>query len=114
MREACGEESATRSDEVIARQIADAWLTLFARRLPSGEWACVHQFIFTFGLLVGVTTTTYRTRFCYEHMSDAIVALATWDGHGDPPGPWIKEKGEIERSNPLRFKGIDIVTESRS
>lgn len=63
-------------------------------------------------MLVGVEPNTYRTRFCYEQLSDAIGALATWDGHGDPPGPWIKEKGRgVERSNPLSFKGIEIVEE---
>jgi hypothetical protein len=81
------------------------------RLLPSGEWACLHQFVFTVGLLVGVDEQTYRTRFCYESIGDACAALMSWDGSGDPPGQWIKEKGRFERSNPLRFKGIDIVQE---
>jgi hypothetical protein len=94
--------------------LSEQWLTSFVRQLPSDEWACVTQFLFTFGLLVGVTPDTYRTRFCYERMTDAIAALLTWDGSGDPPGPWIKEKGRgVERSNPLSLAGIPIVTETQ-
>jgi len=84
---------------------------LAPRLLPSGEWAALHRFIFTTGLVVGIDEHGRRTRFCYERFEDAFAALATWDGRGDPPGPWIKEKGEIERSNPARSNGIPIVVE---
>lgn len=77
----------------------------------TGEWMTVCRFIFTWGLLVGVDRVGYRTRFCYHHGADALVALATWDGSGDPPGDWIKEKGRNERDNPNLFKGVPIVTE---
>lgn len=84
--------------------------------LATGEWAALNQYIFTAGLLVGVDEDGYRTRFCYPTMAAAIDALAMWDGHGDPPGPWIKEKGRIERSNPntSNFAGVRIVTERRA
>lgn len=75
---------------------------LGARRLPSGEIAAVARFLFTFDLLLGCDETGYRTRFSYESMHDALEALLAWDGAGDPPGPWIKEKGRGERDNPRR------------
>ena len=83
------------------------------RLLPTGEWAALHKFIYTTGLVVGIDATGFRTRFCYATSFDAAIALLEWDGQGDPPGPWIKEKGRVERSNPKRFGGIPIVVEER-
>lgn len=64
------------------------------RLLPSGEWAAIHNFLFTTGLMVGLDRTGYRTRFCYESVPEALVALEAWDGQGWPPGYWIKQKPE--------------------
>lgn len=85
---------------------------MHARELPSGEWAGVARFMYTHGLLVGVDATGYRTRFCYPTFAAAFNALLTWDGRGDPPGPWIKEKGANDRPNPRHLAGIPIVTET--
>jgi hypothetical protein len=81
------------------------------RLLPSGEWAALYKFIFTVGLVVGLNESGYRTRFCYQCHADAFSALAVWDGSGDPPGKWIKQKGEVDRINP-RFAGFEIVVDS--
>lgn len=83
----------------------------WSRLLPTGEWAGLRTFMFTVGLCVGIDETSYRTRFCYEgeHWRAAHDALMTWDGLGDPPGPWIKEKGANERRNPATLKGIPII-----
>ena len=56
----------------------------------------------------------YRTRFCYPTRAQAQEALVAWDGQGDPPGAWIKEKGPgVERSNPNRahFQDIPLIIE---
>lgn len=85
-----------------AEQIIEANGYLNPRRLPTGEWAAISIFMFTAGILVGIDEVGYRTRFCYHRLADAQKALAEWDGTGDPPGPWIKEKGRAgERSNPM-------------
>lgn len=69
--------------------------------LDSGEWACVSPFYFTAGLLVGLDQYGYRTRFCYARIDHALLALMTWDGRGDPPGHWLKEKSRRgDRLNP--------------
>jgi len=62
------------------------------RRLPTGEFIGVLAQLFTFGLFVGLDENGYKRRYCYEHKSDAVIASQVWDGEGDPPGPWIKEK----------------------
>lgn len=69
------------------------------RTLPTGEVAGLVRQIFTTGLCVGLGEFSHRTRYCYESYMDAKVALSSWDGLGDPPGPWIKQKPE-DRLNP--------------
>jgi len=85
-----------------------------ARQLPTGEWAGCMRMLFTVGLFVGIDEDSYRTRFCYPDMIHAAGALQWWDGVGDPPGPWIKEKGAPggDRNNPATFKGITIIEEA--
>jgi hypothetical protein len=75
-----------------------------ARTLPNGETLAVHRMIYTVGLFIGLHLHGFRTRFCYPDMGSALKALRTWDGEGDPPGPWIKEKGAVERLNPNFIK----------
>lgn len=84
------------------------------KRLKTGEWACIGQFIFTAGLIVGVDWDGIQKKFCYESFLEAVMALQSWEGEGDPPGNWIKEKGvDGERNNPRTFKGVPIVTQAR-
>lgn len=77
------------------------------RILPTGECAAIRRMAFTYGLFVGLNSGGIRTRFCYETFEDAKRALEDWDGQGNPPGPWLKEKGfnlelgkYVDRSNP--------------
>lgn len=70
-------------------------------KLPNGEFIGMMRMIYTTELFVGLTVDGYRGRYCYEHAADVKKALLTWDGNGDPPGPWIKYKdGYGERVNP--------------
>lgn len=67
--------------------------------LPSGQLAAILPMAFTFALCVGLDKHGYRTRYCYEKAEDALAAIVSWSGSGDPPGPWIKQKPE-ERLGP--------------
>ena len=74
-----------------------------ARRLDDGRWIAVSPMVFTTGLFVITPDLlSWTTRFCYERSVDAIAAVEAWDGQGDPPGPWVKQKPE-ERLNPALF-----------
>jgi hypothetical protein len=53
--------------------------------------------MFTTGIFVGIDEWGWQRRYCYENFDDAVAALAAWDGSGDPPGPWIKEKPSDRR-----------------
>ena len=77
------------------------------RTLPTGEIAALHRLLFTVGLVVGIDEFQYRTRYCYTNYLEAYLALLQWNGEGDPPGFWVKQKGRdrfgnpVDRSNPL-------------
>ena len=65
-----------------------------AKMLTNGEWAGVHDYHYTASISVGIDACGWRTRYCYETRQLAEAALLIWDGIGDPPGPWIKQKPE--------------------
>jgi hypothetical protein len=75
----------------------------YPKILATGECAGIMPMIYTTGIFVGLDKFEYRTRFCYETWAEAEKSLAAWDGHGDPPGNWIKEKGAVggDRMNPM-------------
>lgn len=58
------------------------------------------RFIFTVGLVYGISEYDYKGRYCYPNLHDATASLEKWDGKEDPSGNWIKHKGRIEYSNP--------------
>lgn len=66
-----------------------------------GKCYAIFRFIFTTGLVVGIDSVGYESRYCYHSHIDAVKALDEWDGTGDPSGNWIKQKGvNGDRSNP--------------
>lgn len=69
-----------------------------------GKGVCgLMRFMFTVGLVYGLTAHLYEGRYCYESFLDAKEALDNWDGVGDPQDTeWIKHKGHREYSNPLK------------
>jgi hypothetical protein len=67
------------------------------RLMPDGELAGVSKYMFTHGLDMGVEPDFWRTRWCYNTRFEAEKALEIWDGTGDPPGLWIKQKPEERR-----------------
>jgi hypothetical protein len=64
-----------------------------------GKLCGLHQFAFTWGLVVGLDKDGYERRYCYESRANAWAALQMWNGDGHPSGPWIKCKG----------RGIDLL-----
>lgn len=105
----------TEIEPALASMLAENGYAM-VRRLPSGEVAGLRQFMFTVGLCVGLDEFGLRTRFCYPSIAEAAFAMLLWNGHGDPPGAWIKQKGGVERCNPARnsFRGIPIVVSKGS
>ena len=83
--------------------LMEEWGYIVWRKMPDGSINAVQKYLFTFGLMVGVDPLNpimgWKTRFCYGNLGDAMLALTNWDGTGDPPGLWIKQKPE-ERHGP--------------
>lgn len=71
-------------------------------RVIEGRGICgLYRFIFTTGLVYGITELFYEGRYCYSNHADAKAALEAWNGEGDPEDEyWIKHKGRTEYSNP--------------
>lgn len=72
-----------------------------------GKGLCgLRRFMFTTGLVIGLTKDSYGGRYCYTNHADALEALKKWEGAGeansDPKDShWIKYKGFGEdRPNP--------------
>lgn len=70
------------------------------KEVPNRGIVGLCHFAFTTGLVYGITASVYEGRYCYPRAKDALEAFDTWDGVGDPPGPWVKHKGHIEYRNP--------------
>lgn len=71
------------------------------RVVPGKGIAGLLRFAYTYGLVYGLDEVGYRGRYCFEHRADALAALESWSGEGDPTGPWIKHKGiGIDELNP--------------
>jgi hypothetical protein len=51
-----------------------------------GEICGVHPFMYTWGVLVGMSRTSYERRYCYGTLSEALGALRDWNGIGHPVG----------------------------
>ncbi len=74
-----------------------------ARVLPrTGKVAGVILQLYTAGLFINVEEDGNDGCYHYENYAEATIALAEWDGAGDPPGPWIKAKvkGGEDRPGP--------------
>jgi hypothetical protein len=68
----------------------------------TGHWAHLAPMMFTVGIMVSSSAHGQPiTRWCYPGFVESFLALQEWDGVGDPPGDWIKQKGEGgDRHNP--------------
>jgi len=62
------------------------------RVVAGGKLCGILPQLFTTSLVVGLNDVGYERRYCYEKSYEAEEMLAAWDGVGDPPGPWVKEK----------------------
>lgn len=76
------------------------------REVPGLGLCGVNRFMFTHGLVVGLTPWGYSHRYCYPmheyRVEDIVSILMEWDGEGFPPGNWVKRKGEDgDLSNPI-------------
>lgn len=56
----------------------------------------LRDYVNTTDIVVGIKGATYLRRYSYDSSDLALRALNSWDGTGDPPGPWLKCKGPDE------------------
>lgn len=68
---------------------------LFSRDVGEHHFVGVYRFIYNDRLVFGDLRNEwcYERGFCFPQDGSAIEAAQSWDGEGDPEGPWIKEVG---------------------
>lgn len=73
--------------------------------LPSRGLCAILPLMFTYGVAHGIGKDGVQIgRWCYKTYQEAKEALDQWTGVGDPPGMWVKYKGQtMEYINPLRI-----------
>lgn len=74
---------------------------LDARELPSGVWIATGDNLYTRDIYYGLDEVGWSKKWMYEDRNAADAAFVTWNGDGDPPGPWLKQKPD-DRWNPNR------------
>ncbi|MEJ8852739.1 hypothetical protein [Variovorax rhizosphaerae] len=90
-----------KNSDAIPATLADELLRLGAGSysdlcMSNGRICAVGRMLWTHAILVGISIhSSAERRYFYEHQADAARALSEWDGHGHPPGPWIKVKGRM-------------------
>jgi hypothetical protein len=69
-------------------------------KIPNKGICALREFMFTTGIIVGISEHLYYGRYCYSSQTEAKKELNSWNGEGDPSGNWLKYKGEGgEREN---------------
>lgn len=61
-----------------------------------GKVCAIKDFMVTTAIVVGLDDCGYQRRYCYEKVTQALMAYVAWDGTGHPPGPWVKVKGRAD------------------
>ncbi len=51
-----------------------------------GRWCAIDKFLWTYGLLLDIDESGYRSRYCYHTFTEAHNALEKWDGVEEPTG----------------------------
>lgn len=73
------------------------------REIPNKGICGLFPLFYTVGLGYGLDWSGRKGRYCYplNKANEAVLAITTWDGVGDPSGDWVKHKGiGIDLSNP--------------
>lgn len=80
----------------MTEQEIQSWGVICHKPITEGPYAgtvmAIMRQLYTWGLVAGMTKFSYKTRYCYTSLDDCFLAFAQWNGIGDPPGPWIKQK----------------------
>ena len=69
-----------------------------------GKVCGLHQYAFTWAIVVGLDEFGYERRYCYETYDEAFISLIHWHGFNHPPGPWLVCKGKY-KGNVVNLSG---------
>lgn len=67
-----------------------------AKRLPDGNYAGVQRLLYTYGLCLGVTfESPYEKRFCFDDLSQCLLAFSQLESARDEPSGWIARRPNL-------------------
>lgn len=75
--------------------LKDTWKLIAIRELPDGSVAGVQRLMTTFSLMLGIEAEYWTYRYCYEHVTHALLALRTVTGEKDVPNGWVACRPEV-------------------
>src|SRR5262245_24839389 len=58
------------------------------RRLPDGRIIGVHRLLYHWTMHVDIDEIGYADKDCYQTQEQALLAMLTWDGIGEPGYGW--------------------------
>ena len=71
------------------------------RQLENKGICGISQSLFTFDLYYGLSASVWAGKYMFDSYNEALESLNNWTNtNTDPPGNWVKHKGETEYSNP--------------
>lgn len=73
--------------------------SLAVRELEDGRMLVVYPLVMgTVRLCIGPPNIgTYDDAWCYQTPAEGLIAMAQWDGEGDPPVGWFRHIGSGRR-----------------
>lgn len=77
------------TDEEIVKFLKEDCHYPAVKILGEGRYAAIYPFIYTHAIILVTRRgydTGYEDRWCYHTYEDALVAMAVWDGTGEPKG----------------------------
>lgn len=78
---------------------------LAVRVLEDGRELAAQGMIYTWRLTIGPPGSMFVDDFyCYDNAADCVAAVESWDGSGDPPGPWHRHLRTARRR---KFDWVD-------
>lgn len=72
---------------------------LATRQLPDGRWIGVHRLLYHYSFHIDIDECGYADSYCYMELGDALEALETWSGEGDPLPRWHRHPKTGRRRN---------------
>lgn len=96
------------SDHALTAEAIEALGYHKPRQLPDGHWAALVPLLYTTGLVVGIESTGWRYRYCFEQAEDALSWLGSLQAVTQEPEGYVAKRVGIQpQPIPVRARRSD-------